>query len=329
MGSLRFRRTIKVAPGIRLNINKRSVGLSAGIPGARVSINSDGRSTRSVGVPGTGLYYRSQTGPRRGAGRSPYAPSPTAAPARPGLFAPKGEKLLYKAVQTQDRQLVEEVANKYSALRLPARVIGGVMAATSEPSTAMWQLAEAWNASIDPARDPFLSRYGQAVIELSLEYKITVQVGIDRAGLGLVLATLYENAGKRAEAIAVLQQVSANPIARIDLARLYVDAGRPEDAIALTNGLTNVDDESALLLVFRARAFRLQRLFDAAHETLKEGLRSRSRLEEIRLLALRERASLNVARGKPREARRDLERILATHADYPGVRDELALLSPP
>jgi Protein of unknown function (DUF4236) len=60
MGSFRFRRTIKIAPGVRLNINKRSVGVSAGARGARVSVNSDGRSTRSVGVPGTGLYYRSQ-----------------------------------------------------------------------------------------------------------------------------------------------------------------------------------------------------------------------------------------------------------------------------
>jgi hypothetical protein len=63
MGSFRFRRTFRIAPGIRLNFNKRSVGISAGVPGARASINSDGRSTRSVGIPGTGLYYRSQTGP--------------------------------------------------------------------------------------------------------------------------------------------------------------------------------------------------------------------------------------------------------------------------
>lgn len=63
MGSFRFRRTVKIAPGIRLNINKKSIGLSAGVPGARISKNSDGRSTRSVGVPGTGLYWCEQKGP--------------------------------------------------------------------------------------------------------------------------------------------------------------------------------------------------------------------------------------------------------------------------
>ncbi len=62
MGSLRFRRSVRLAPGLRLNFNKRSVGISTGVPGARYSVNSDGRRTRSVGIPGTGLSYRSQTG---------------------------------------------------------------------------------------------------------------------------------------------------------------------------------------------------------------------------------------------------------------------------
>jgi hypothetical protein len=65
VGSLRFRRSVKIAPGVRFNVNKRSVGMSFGTRGARYSINSDGRRNRSVGLPGTGLYYRSQTGPRR------------------------------------------------------------------------------------------------------------------------------------------------------------------------------------------------------------------------------------------------------------------------
>lgn len=66
MGSFRFRRTVSLDGGFRLNFNKRSVGISAGVRGARWSVNSDGRSTRSVGIPGSGLYYREQKGPRRG-----------------------------------------------------------------------------------------------------------------------------------------------------------------------------------------------------------------------------------------------------------------------
>lgn len=53
----RFRKSIKIAPGVRLNIGKKSVGISAGVKGARVSVNSSGRVTKSVGIPGTGVSY--------------------------------------------------------------------------------------------------------------------------------------------------------------------------------------------------------------------------------------------------------------------------------
>lgn len=54
---LRFRKSVKIAPGVRLNIGKKSVGISAGVKGYRKSINSSGRVTTSIGVPGTGVSY--------------------------------------------------------------------------------------------------------------------------------------------------------------------------------------------------------------------------------------------------------------------------------
>lgn len=54
---LRFRKSVKIAPGVRLNISKKSVGISAGVKGYRKSINSSGRGTTSIGVPGTGVSY--------------------------------------------------------------------------------------------------------------------------------------------------------------------------------------------------------------------------------------------------------------------------------
>ena len=53
----RFRRSMKILPGIRLTVGKSSVGISAGVPGARVSLNSRGRVTTSAGIPGSGLYW--------------------------------------------------------------------------------------------------------------------------------------------------------------------------------------------------------------------------------------------------------------------------------
>ena len=59
---LRFRKSIKIAPGVKMNIGKKSVGISVGTKGARMSINSSGRRTTSIGVPGTGLSYVKSSG---------------------------------------------------------------------------------------------------------------------------------------------------------------------------------------------------------------------------------------------------------------------------
>lgn len=58
MGYMRFRRSIKLAPGVKLNVNKKSVSVTAGRRGAHVTVNSKGQRTTSVGIPGTGLSYR-------------------------------------------------------------------------------------------------------------------------------------------------------------------------------------------------------------------------------------------------------------------------------
>jgi len=54
---LRFRKSIKILPGVKLNLGKKSAGVSIGTNGARYSVNSSGRKTSTVGIPGTGLSY--------------------------------------------------------------------------------------------------------------------------------------------------------------------------------------------------------------------------------------------------------------------------------
>lgn len=54
---LRFRKSIKIAPGVKVNLNKKSVGVTLGTKGIHYTINSNGKQTKSVGIPGTGLSY--------------------------------------------------------------------------------------------------------------------------------------------------------------------------------------------------------------------------------------------------------------------------------
>lgn len=53
----RFRKSIQIFPGIKLNISKSGLSLSLGPRGLKYTVNSSGRSTATVGIPGTGLSY--------------------------------------------------------------------------------------------------------------------------------------------------------------------------------------------------------------------------------------------------------------------------------
>lgn len=54
---LRFRKSIKVAPGVKLNLNKNSASVTVGTKGAHYTVNSNGKKTTSTSIPGTGLSY--------------------------------------------------------------------------------------------------------------------------------------------------------------------------------------------------------------------------------------------------------------------------------
>lgn len=56
---LRFRKSFKVAPGVRFNVSAKGVGASFGGKGLRYSVNSRGRRTSTVGIPGSGISYSS------------------------------------------------------------------------------------------------------------------------------------------------------------------------------------------------------------------------------------------------------------------------------
>lgn len=77
--SLRFRKTITLAPGLRLNLGARGISLSAGPRGASVTLGRNGLFG-NVGLPGTGLSYRTRLDGRRGNAAEPDEPEPPAEP---------------------------------------------------------------------------------------------------------------------------------------------------------------------------------------------------------------------------------------------------------
>jgi hypothetical protein len=68
----RFRRRLRLLPGIHLNLSRSGVSATVGVPGMRVTLGR--RPALNVGIPGTGISYRESLG------RAPHAP--TSPPAR-------------------------------------------------------------------------------------------------------------------------------------------------------------------------------------------------------------------------------------------------------
>jgi hypothetical protein len=52
----RFRRSIKIFPGIRLNFSRSGVSTSVGIRGAHITVGH-GKVRETVGLPGSGISY--------------------------------------------------------------------------------------------------------------------------------------------------------------------------------------------------------------------------------------------------------------------------------
>ena len=70
---LRFRRSIKIAPGVKLNLNKNSVSATIGKKGAHYTINSKGKKTATIGVPGTGLSYTTSSSGKKNKGNNSHS----------------------------------------------------------------------------------------------------------------------------------------------------------------------------------------------------------------------------------------------------------------
>jgi hypothetical protein len=72
----RFRRSIKIAPGIRLNVSKSGVSASVGRRGATINVSEKG-TRATVGIPGTGISYTENLSTaKRGRQETPIDPDP-------------------------------------------------------------------------------------------------------------------------------------------------------------------------------------------------------------------------------------------------------------
>jgi hypothetical protein len=62
---LRFYRRVHLCPGLSVNLSRSGPSLTMGVRGAHVTLGR-GRVTKTVGLPGTGIFYTSRQGTHTG-----------------------------------------------------------------------------------------------------------------------------------------------------------------------------------------------------------------------------------------------------------------------
>ncbi len=58
----RYRKSFNLAPGLKMNLGKKSASVSFGEKGGHITAGTSGKITASAGLPGTGLSYTTSTG---------------------------------------------------------------------------------------------------------------------------------------------------------------------------------------------------------------------------------------------------------------------------
>jgi tetratricopeptide (TPR) repeat protein len=341
--SFRLYRRVNLGGGVHLNISKTGVGLSAGIPGARYSVHSSGRTVKTVGLPGTGLYYRKDSYAKKG--RPTASRTSRAAPVAPivtmpraGLFAPKEDKAFVHGVTAYMQGRHEEALGFFrQVMQLDQRqahvgeelFAGMCLIALERPAEAIAPF-ETVVASHTPIPDPLMSKYGvRGDLKIQITPMIEATMPMSSLSAAVMLAELYQHTDQPQRAIELLESlgsVTGHPVFALSLAELYAKVERPDDVLRVSEGFTsNENDLTAQLLVFRAGALSDEGLNDAALTSLKEAMRFRSRDAVILRQARYLRATIFEKAGRKAQSKKDLERIYAEDPHFLDVAERLGM----
>jgi tetratricopeptide (TPR) repeat protein len=342
----RLYKSVKLGKGVRLNLSKTGVGISAGIPGARISAHSSGRTVRTVGVPGTGVYYRKdtyRTGGRSSRSRGAAAPVPVA-PTYPkaGIFAPRAEKVFVQGVTAYMQGRHADALNAFrdvqardaDAQHVGEEFFAGMCLVELGRASDAIPCFEAVLGSDHAIPDQLMAKYGVGgVMEIGVTPAVSVTVPMSNLAVALILAEVYQHTDQRQKAIELLESLGAEapgePLFALSLADLYSEGDKWDEVVRVTEGIqTNEDDVTLNILASRANAMNELGMAEAALALTKEALRTKKRSPSLLRFARYIRGRAYETAGKASMARKEYEKVYAEEANYGDVAKRLGLETP-
>jgi tetratricopeptide (TPR) repeat protein len=330
----RFRRSLKIAPGIHVNVGKSGItGVSFGGRGFRRTIGTSGLNRTSVGIPGTGfsVYSYGAKGTTR---RRTSAPPTLSAPPHPGIFARPIEKHFYDGLQAYRSDDLARARGEFqqaSALnpRQPSPYLFGALIAVAQGDHATALNWLEWVVKNGHLPDDLMAKYTTTMdMIVSVTPHVLAHAAIDGAGPALALAELYQEAGRLEEAIGLVQQLhQANPTdaaIRLSLADLLYTDHDDEAVIELAAGISNDSDVNLGLLHLKAKALLHAGMHTAALAEFTGCLSRRSGRDPELLRDIRyDRAAAYEQAGQKARARAEWERLYADDPTYRDVKQHL------
>ena len=271
--SIRFRRSVKLMPGVRLNFSKSTVGLSFGIPGARYTINSKGRRTVSAGIPGTGLYATETLSSGRRSKSTAAEPVKTREVEQaelrdsmgsvipsPGFLASKSEKalsaFLLDVYHRDHPDTASEVITKAKALRAeheelryPLELITFIH---SIVDSELQEEAKGWADGLWKNRstifaDKLVVKYLSAIYpQTRITPGIWVYLPYNEQLFGFVYAEVLQDSARYEDALNVLSELDPDPLVDVSIADIEISMENFDGAIQTTEDVENEDDIKVL-----------------------------------------------------------------------------------
>lgn len=346
---IRYRKSISLGGGVRMNLSKSGVGYSVGIPGLRYSVSPNGRRRTTRSIPGTGISSVSTSsshvrtsahGSSRGAAVAQPVDIRRVLP-RPGWLAGATDKRYYEGIQSY---LTGEHPAAFAAFEAclvgdPSIVSAHFFAAVAGEkggASKAQRIAhlEAVVSSDVALPDKLQQKYlPDGLVAISVRSSITDHIAADvpftSAGATIALAEAYQEIDRIPEAIGLIAQLHEasplDPVVRLSLADLLYADGDYEGVLEASSGASNDSDIGIGMLHLRAAALFASNHRDGAFEAFRLALaKTAGRDPELLKVVRYDRALAYDAAGQATKARADLEKIYGVDPSFEDVRERLA-----
>lgn len=334
----RLQRRISLGKFFQLNISKSGVGISAGVPGLRISHGPRGTHF-TAGLPGTGLSYQKKIGGKSSSSPKAQPKNEVAAQAdsvevpQPSFFAVGHEKALARGLEAYYASQTDEALAYFldaGPTEPGAAILAAAILAEGDESRAHEgiELLEEVVQREDEFPTPLMEKYlTETDVEIQVTPNVTVVVPVDGLAATLLLVELYQKQRRVREAIALLEDVeelAKEPTLTLSLCELYATRNLWDNIIERAKQTEPEDNVTLETAIFYGRALQEKGLHEAAVSVFSKALRrTKDRNPTLLTEARYWRAVSYQTQGKQQRANSEFQKV---YAEAPNFRDVAARL---